>query len=56
MSANKLNGIVPGKSIDIKEYESGNHGIDKIKFGDQIRFEMNLNQLNPFNLRKQLYN
>ncbi len=44
------------KSRDIKEYQSGNHGIEQITLGKQIRFEFNLNQLNPFNLRKQFYN
>ncbi len=44
------------KSADIREYQSGNHGISKIKFGDQIRFVFDLKQLNPFNLRKRITN
>ena len=44
------------KSNDIKEYQSGTFGLKKITVGEQIRFELNLNQLNPFNFRKQFTN
>lgn len=42
------------KSEDIKGYQSGDYGIDRISFGKQIRFEVDLNKINPFYLRQQL--
>jgi Peptidase family M1 domain len=42
------------RSADIKAYQSGDFGIDKILFREQIRFEINLNKVNPFYIRNQL--
>ncbi len=44
------------RSPDITDYQSGTHGLKKISVGEQIRFEFNINMLNPFNFRKQFYN
>lgn len=41
------------RSADIKAYQSGDFGIDRISFGKQIRFEIDLERLNPFYLRNQ---
>ncbi len=41
------------RSEDIKAYQSGDFGIDRIAFGKQIRFEVDLDKINPFYIRQQ---
>ncbi|MEP7263047.1 MAG: M1 family metallopeptidase [Bacteroidota bacterium] len=41
------------RSSDIKAFQSGDFGVDRISFGKQIRFEIDLERLNPFYLRNQ---